>query len=709
MSRSRYQVPVRIPDRYQIEEAAKSLAGCKKIVILAGAGARGARAELEQVAERLGAVIIKPLLGKDCIPDTSPYTTSGIGVVGTRPSVEALNACDGLLIVGSCFPYIEFLPKPGQAVGVQIDDKPEHIGLRYPVEIGLVGDARATLRELLTKLPRNEDRAFLSQAQESMKAWWALMEERGTSDHMPMCPQVISWKLPDLIAPDAIICGDSGTVTTWAARMRLRDDQRFSFSGTMCSMMAAIPYSIGAAHAFPDRQIIAFTGDGSATMIMGELATIAQYKLPVKVVVMKNNTLGLIKWEQMLYLGNPEYGVDLHPVDFVKVAEACGLRAARIENPGTARRQLQDALALEGPTLIECVVDPLEPPWPPVITTDEQKKLVTALARGERNRTPIGLSMGRHAAQEFTFSESPFGVAGRILDRVTGRKLETAGAKGSGSGQESLTAMNDLNTLVRSGAKSGRIKPLAPPRPDYRKEARELEAHLKPRIAGEVRFDTGTRAAYATDHSIYRAVPVGVIVPRNVDDVLATVDACRARSVPILGRGCGSSLSGQSTNVAVVIDFSKYMNRILAFDPEGGMAKVEPGVINDTLRNKAKQHGMTFAPDPATHQWCTLGGNIGNNSCGAHTVMGGKTVDNVIELDIVTYDGLRMRVGETTPDRSELILKAGGLRANIYQGLKSIADRYGDSIRQHYPHIPRRVSGYNLPANCCFPKAKLGC
>lgn len=269
--------------------------------------------------------------------------------------------------------------------------------------------------------------------------------------------------------------------------------------------------------------------------------------------------------------------------------------------------------------------------------------------------------------------------------------------------------MNDLNKLVRSGAKSGRIKPLAPPRPDYRKEARELEAHLKPRIAGEVRFDTGTRAAYATDHSIYRAVPVGVIVPRNVDDVLATVDACRARSVPILGRGCGSSLSGQSTNVAVVIDFSKYMNRILAFDPEGGMAKVEPGVINDTLRNKAKQHGMTFAPDPATHQWCTLGGNIGNNSCGAHTVMGGKTVDNVIELDIVTYDGLRMRVGETTPDQYELILKAGGLRANIYQGLKSIADRYGDSIRQHYPHIPRRVSGYNLPANCCFPKAKLGC
>ncbi|MBV8455743.1 MAG: pyruvate oxidase [Acetobacteraceae bacterium] len=427
-----YQPPVRVPDRYEIEAAAQALAGCKKIVILAGAGARGAGAELEQVAERLGAVIIKPLLGKDCVADTSPYTTGGIGVVGTRPSVEAIRACDGFLVVGSCFPYIEFLPKPGQAVGVQIDDKPEHIGLRYPVEIGLVGDARATLRELLTKLPRNEDRSFLAHAQENMKAWWALMEERGTSGHMPMNPQVVSWHLPDLMASDAVICGDSGTVTTWAARMRLKDAQRFSFSGTMCSMMAAIPYAIGAAHAMPGRQVVAFTGDGSATMIMGELATLAQYKLPVKVIVMKNNTLGLIKWEQMLYLGNPEYGVDLHPVDFVKVAEACGLRAARIDHPGSCRQQLKDALALEGPVLIECVVDPLEPPWPPVITTDERNKLATALARGERNRTPIGLTMGRHALQEFTFSESPFGVAGRIVERITGWKPETVGGPGKG-------------------------------------------------------------------------------------------------------------------------------------------------------------------------------------------------------------------------------------------------------------------------------------
>ncbi|HEY7299536.1 MAG TPA: thiamine pyrophosphate-dependent enzyme [Xanthobacteraceae bacterium] len=413
--------PRRVPaDDRLIAEAAELLAGRSKIAILAGAGARGAGSELEQVAERLGAPIIKALLGKDCVPDTSEYTTGGTGVVGTRPSFEILESCDALLIVGSCFPYIEFLPKPGQAVGVQIDHKPEHIGLRYPVDIGLVGDAQATLRELLGKLSYNENRSFLEQAQESMRGWWRLMEERAESEHRPMRPQTVSWHLPNLLDPDAIICGDSGTVTTWAARMRLRERQRFSLSGTMCSMAAAIPYAIGAQAAHPDRQVVAFTGDGSFTMMMGDFVTLVQNKLPVKVVVMKNNTLGLIKWEQMLYLGNPEYGVDLAPVDFVKVAEACGARGLRIEEPQQCRDQLKTALSMPGPVVIECLVDPLEPPWPPVITYDEGKKLASAMARGEVNRRRIGLTIGRHAAQEFTFSESPFGAATRVLEKVTG-------------------------------------------------------------------------------------------------------------------------------------------------------------------------------------------------------------------------------------------------------------------------------------------------
>jgi pyruvate dehydrogenase (quinone)/pyruvate oxidase len=420
-----YQPPRRTPEPDLVKAAAELLGDCEKIAILAGAGARFCRSELEQLAERLGAPIIKAQLGKECVPDTSPYTTGGIGVVGTRPSVEALNACDGLLIIGSCFPYIEFLPKPGQAACVQIDHKPDHIGLRYPAEIGLVGDAQATLRQLLGCLKRNENREFLKQAQEGMKAWRALMAERATAMAMPMCPQVVTHHLPELLDNDAIICGDSGTVTVWQARIELREQQRFSFSGTMCSMMAALPYSIGASVAYPGRQVLAFTGDGSFTMMMGEFATLVQYNLPVKVVVMKNNTLGLIKWEQMLYLGNPEYGVDLHPVDFVKVAEACGGRGVRIEDPQHCRDQLKEALALPGPVLIECIVDPLEPPWPPTVTQEDIKKLGNAMQRGEVNRGKIALTMGRHALQEFNFAASPFGAAGRLVEKLTGHKDNT--------------------------------------------------------------------------------------------------------------------------------------------------------------------------------------------------------------------------------------------------------------------------------------------
>jgi pyruvate dehydrogenase (quinone)/pyruvate oxidase len=413
-----FQVPRRVPERALVEEAARLLNRCRKVAILAGAGARGARAELEQVAERLGAPIVKALLGKDCVPDDSPYTTGGTGVVGTRPSQDVFESCDALLIVGSSFPYIEFLPKPGQAVAVQIDDKPERIGLRYPVGVGLAGDAQATLRELLRFLERNDDRSFLAMAQAGMKEWWALMEERGTRDAKPMKPQVLTWNLSQLLADDAIVCGDSGTVTTWIARMKLRERQRFSFSGTLCSMAAAVPYAIGAQAAYPDKQVVAFTGDGSMTMQMGDLATLVQHRLPVKIVVVKNNTLGLIKWEQMVFLGNPEYGVELSPVDFVKVAEACGLRGVHIEEPTRCREQLRAALAEPGPVLVEAVVDPNEPPLPPKIKKTQAQHLAQALARGDVNRKRIGLTIGRDALDEATFEESPYGVVGRVMHKL---------------------------------------------------------------------------------------------------------------------------------------------------------------------------------------------------------------------------------------------------------------------------------------------------
>jgi FAD/FMN-containing dehydrogenase/Fe-S oxidoreductase len=229
-----------------------------------------------------------------------------------------------------------------------------------------------------------------------------------------------------------------------------------------------------------------------------------------------------------------------------------------------------------------------------------------------------------------------------------------------------------------------------------REDARDLEAALRKSVGGEVRFDEGSRAVYATDLSIYREVPIGVVVPRDADDVIAAVAACRERDVPILGRGCGTSLAGQACNVALVIDFSKYMNRLLSLDPEAKLARVEPGLINDQLREAAKPHGLTFAPDPATHKYCTLGGNIGNNSCGAHSVMGRKTVDNVEALDVLTYDGVRLSVGATSDADYDRIVRRGGREAEIYEQLKSIAERYGDDVRHRYPRIPRRVSGYNL-------------
>ena len=227
-------------------------------------------------------------------------------------------------------------------------------------------------------------------------------------------------------------------------------------------------------------------------------------------------------------------------------------------------------------------------------------------------------------------------------------------------------------------------------------DAAALERALQKQIRGEVRFDYGSRALYSTDGSNYRQIPIGVVVPRNNDDVLAAVALCRQYGAPLLPRGGGTSLAGQCCNVAVIVDFSKYMAGILTVDPGRRLARVQPGVILDHLRSAAERHRLTFAPDPATHDRCTLGGMIGNNSCGVHSVMAGKTDDNIESLDIVTYDGLRMTVGATASEELESIIRAGGRRAEIYAGLKSLAAKYGELVRQKFPKIPRRVSGYNL-------------
>ena len=225
---------------------------------------------------------------------------------------------------------------------------------------------------------------------------------------------------------------------------------------------------------------------------------------------------------------------------------------------------------------------------------------------------------------------------------------------------------------------------------------RDLEAALRRRIKGDVRFDAGSRALYATDSSNYRQVPIGIVCPRDAGDVLAALAACREFGAPVLSRGAGTSLAGQCCNVAVILDFSRHLNGILAIDPDRRQARVQPGVVLDRLRDEAERVGLTFGPDPATHRWCTLGGMIGNNSCGVHSVMSGKTDDNIDELDVLTYDGVRMRVGATPPDLIEARIREGGRVGGIYAGLARIRDRYGDLVRAQFPKIPRRVSGYNL-------------
>jgi FAD/FMN-containing dehydrogenase/Fe-S oxidoreductase len=254
--------------------------------------------------------------------------------------------------------------------------------------------------------------------------------------------------------------------------------------------------------------------------------------------------------------------------------------------------------------------------------------------------------------------------------------------------------MQIANEMAQQDLVSPQILTSAEPRSGS--PAGDLARALRKRIEGEVRFDAGSRALYATDLSIYRQPPIGVVIPRTIEDVIATVEECRARGVPIFGRGCGTSLAGQACNVAVVIDFSKYLNRLLSLDAQAKIAQVEPGIIRDDLNNAAEKCHLTFAPDPATHRYCTVGGMIGNNSCGVHSVMAGKTVDNIEELDILTYDGCRMRVGRTGDRDLDGIIASGGQRGIIYRKLRDLRDRYAALVRERYPRIPRRVSGYNL-------------
>jgi pyruvate dehydrogenase (quinone)/pyruvate oxidase len=383
-----------LPAESELAQAAAILNAGRKIVIMAGRGALGARDEVAALAERLAAPVVKPLLGKGVLPDEHPYTTGGTGLLGTRPSQDALENCDTLLIAGASFPYIEFYPKPGQARCVQIELDPKRIGLRCPVEAALVGDCARVLRALLPRVEHHQDRSFLQKAQAGMQEWRALMHDRGTRREKPMKPQVVAHELNKLLSDDAIIATDSGTITTWCARhIDMRGNMMFSCSGNLATMACGLPYANAAAVAYPGRQVIAFVGDAGLTMLMGELATAMKYQLDVKIVIIKNNVLGQIKWEQMVFLGNPEYVCELQPIDFAMVARGFGATGFTIDDPEKCGDVLRQALSTPGPVVIQAIVDPNEPPMPPKIKAEQAAHFAEALARGTPNAGKIALTV----------------------------------------------------------------------------------------------------------------------------------------------------------------------------------------------------------------------------------------------------------------------------------------------------------------------------
>lgn len=389
-----YSHSSRMPDPHDLKRASDILNNSKKIAILAGQGALHATDELEKTAEKLGAPIVKALLGKACVPDDSPYTTGQVGLVGTLPSQEALEDCETLLIVGSTFPYIEFYPKPGQAKVIQIELDPKRVGLRAPIDVGLVGDSKRCLQELLPLLNQNGHDGFLRKAQDGMKDWWKLVEERATRMDKPMKPQVVAWELGKRLKNDAIVSCDSGTIATWWAReIPVKRGQMHSISGTLATMACGLPYAIAAQLAYPDRQSIAFVGDGGFSMLMAEFSTAVKYKLPIKVFIIKNNLLGQIKWEQMVFLGNPEYGCDLEPIDFAAFARACGGTGFSCDDPAQCGDVIEQALNTPGPVIVEALVDPHEPPMPPKIKPDQAMHFAESLARGTPYRGRIALTV----------------------------------------------------------------------------------------------------------------------------------------------------------------------------------------------------------------------------------------------------------------------------------------------------------------------------
>jgi pyruvate dehydrogenase (quinone) len=394
-----YKRPRVLPHDEDLDQAARVLNEGKKVAMLVGQGAAGAREELIETAELLGAGAAKALLGKDVLPDELPFVTGPIGLLGSTASYELMKGCDTLLMVGTSFPYSEFLPKEGQARCVEIDIEAGRVGIRYPVDVQLVGDAKETLRALIPRLERQLDRSWREQVETQVEEWWRVVEDRAFQDADPMNPQRVVWELSQRLPEDAIICADSGSSTNWFARdLRLKEHNRASLSGTLATMGPGVPYAIAAKFAHPGRPVIAFVGDGAFQMNgMNELITVKRYherwqdNPSLVFCVFNNQDLNQVTWEQRVLSGDPKFpGTQWIPnVPYAKYAELLGFTGIYCENGDEVGSAWEQALSAGGPCVLEVKVDPEVPPLPPHITRLQAEKMAKAMVKGDPERVGV--------------------------------------------------------------------------------------------------------------------------------------------------------------------------------------------------------------------------------------------------------------------------------------------------------------------------------
>ncbi|MGH9091322.1 MAG: thiamine pyrophosphate-dependent enzyme [Acidimicrobiales bacterium] len=397
-----YLEPPAVPATVDLEAAAATLNAGERVTMLVGAGALHARDGVLDVADTLASPIVKTLPGKAAVPDDHPLTLGGIGLLGTAPSMDAMDGCDTLFMVGTNFPYTKYLPESGSCTVVQIEADPIRAGNRIATDVPVVGDAAATLAALRPLLRRKGDRGFLESAQKGMAGWRARMAALESIEDDPIQPQRLMRTIDRLADDDAILTSDSGTIATWAARhFDIRGDRQFYLSGNLATMAPGLPYTIANQWAHPGRQCIAFVGDGGFAMLMAEFGTACRYDLPIKVIVNNNAALGQIMWEQLV-LGYPEFGIRYgRRPDFAPWAEACGGLGIRVEASSELEGALAKALAHQGPALVDVAVNPDEPPMPGKIQYEQAKGFAKAFLHGQPRRATIASTLFRDKITEF--------------------------------------------------------------------------------------------------------------------------------------------------------------------------------------------------------------------------------------------------------------------------------------------------------------------